>query len=146
MGNWELGKWEVGNWEVGKWEVTIGDPQEAAVEDARVTDTSDREGRARVTDSPTRVMDSSEKSSEARSARVTDTSDREDRARVMDSPTRVMDSSERLSGPQDIPQMVTSWTLPDGTTSTGVDTGMMPSSMGRICDAYLDRDGRSCDI
>jgi len=94
----------------------VGDPQEAAIEDAVVTD------------SPTRVVDSSERSSEARSARVADTSDRNARARVTSSPTRVIDSSERSSQPEDRPQMATSWTLPEVTTSTGVDTGAMPTT------------------
>ena len=52
-----------------------------------------------LTDSPTRVIDSSERSSEARSARVTDTSDRDGRAIVTSSPPRVIDSSERSSEP-----------------------------------------------
>ena len=47
---------------------------------------------------------------------------------VTSSPTRVIDSSERSSQPKDSPQMTTSWTLPKVTTSTGVDTGAMPTT------------------
>ena len=78
-----------------------------------------------VTDSPTRVIDSSERSSKARSVRVANTSDRDGRARVTSSHTRVIDSSERSSQPEDSPL---SWILPEVTTSTGVDTGAMPTT------------------
>ena len=69
----------------------VGDPQEAAIEDSLVTD------------SPTRVIDSPERSGGARSARAADTSDRDGRARVTSSPTRAIDSSERPSQPEDSP-------------------------------------------
>ena len=45
-------------------------------------------------------------------------------ARVMSSPARVNDTSE----PEDRPLMATSWILPEVSTSTGVDTGAMPTT------------------
>ena len=45
-------------------------------------------------------------------------------ARVMSSPARVHDTSE----PEDRPLMATSWILPEVSTSTGVDTGAMPTT------------------
>ena len=45
-------------------------------------------------------------------------------ARVMSSPACVNDTSE----PEDRPLMATSWILPEVSTSTGVDTGAMPTT------------------
>ena len=45
-------------------------------------------------------------------------------ARVMSSPAHVHDTSE----PEDRPLMATSWILPADSTSTGVDTGAMPTT------------------
>ena len=89
---------------------------------------------------PPRVIDSSEGSSDPlghraatpvwdpQEAAVEDAMDSP--ARVASSPTRVMDSSERLSQSEDSPLMATSWILPEVTTSTGVDTGAMPTTGG----------------
>jgi hypothetical protein len=49
--------------------------------------------------------------------------------RVKDSPTRVSDTSEWSNEPLDIPQVAASWTPPRCTTSTGVNTGAMPTTM-----------------
>jgi hypothetical protein len=93
------------------------DPQEAALEDARVTN------------SPTRVLNSSERLSNAGSAYVLNTSDREGEARVTNSPTRVLNSSERLSEASNIPQVAASLTPPRCTNSKEDDTGEMPTTM-----------------
>jgi hypothetical protein len=79
---------------------------------------------------PTRVVDSSERSSDPLGFRTaTPVRDPQEtaieEAVVTDSSTRVVDSSVRLSGSGDLPQMATSRTLPGNTTSTGVDTGEM---------------------
>jgi hypothetical protein len=71
-----------------------------------------------VMDLLTRVIDSSERSSEARPASVSNTSGSDGGARVASSPTRVNGSSERLCEQLDFPQMAT---LPEVTTSTGGD-------------------------
>ena len=49
-------------------------------------------------------------------------------ARVMSSPARVNDTSERSSQPEDRQLLATSWILPEVPTSTGVDTGAMPTT------------------
>ena len=82
---------------------------------------------------PTRVADSSERSSDPLGYRTaTPVRDPQEAAIedavVTDSPTRVIDSSERSSQPEDSLQMATSWTLPEVTTSTGVDTGALPTT------------------
>ena len=46
----------------------------------------------------------------------------------MSSPARVNDTSERSSQPEDRQLMVTSWILPEVPTSTGIDTGAMPTT------------------
>jgi hypothetical protein len=48
-------------------------------------------------------------------------------AAIEDSPSGVKDSAERLSQPEDSSLMATSWILPAVPTSTGVDTGAMPT-------------------
>ena len=79
------------------------------------------------------VMDSSERSSDplghqtATPGRDPEEAAIED-ARVMSSLARVNDTSERSSQPEDRPLMATSWILPEVTTSTGVDTGAMPTT------------------
>lgn len=49
-------------------------------------------------------------------------------AAIEDSPTRVNDSSESSGQQEDSPPMATSWILPEVPTSTGVDTGAMPTT------------------
>ena len=49
-------------------------------------------------------------------------------ASVMSSPARVNDTSERSGQPEDRQLMATSWILPEVPTSTGVDTGAMPTT------------------
>jgi hypothetical protein len=49
-------------------------------------------------------------------------------AAIADSPSGVKDSAERLGQPEDSPLMATSWILPAVPTSTGVDTGAMPTT------------------
>jgi len=77
----------------------VGGPEEAAVDEARVTD------------SPTRVSDSSERLSNARPA-----------SRVTHSAARVGSPADRLSEPLDTPRTT------GAGTSTGVDTGAMPQT------------------
>jgi len=76
-----------------------GGPEEAAVDEARVTD------------SPTRVSDSSERLSNARPA-----------SRVTHSAASVGSPADRLSEPLDTPRTT------GAGTSTGVDTGAMPQT------------------
>ena len=78
-------------------------------------------------------MDSSERWSDPLGYRlVTQVRDPEEAViedvRVTSSPTRVIDSSEGSSQQEDSPLMATSWILPEVTTSTGVDTGAMPTT------------------
>ena len=77
---------------------------------------------------PTRIMDSSERSSDPlRHRAATPVRDPEEAA-IEETLTRVIDSSERLGQPEDSPLMATSWILPEVLTSTGVDTGAIPTT------------------
>jgi hypothetical protein len=49
-------------------------------------------------------------------------------AAIEDSPSGVNDSAERLRQPEDLTLMATSGLLPVGPTSTGVDTGALPTT------------------
>jgi len=49
-------------------------------------------------------------------------------AAIEDSPSGVNDSAERLRQPEDNTLMATSWLLPAVPTSTGVDTGALPTT------------------
>ena len=73
-------------------------------------------------------MESSERSSDPLRHRAAAPVRDPEEAAIEDTPTRVMDSSERLSLPEDSPLMATSWILPEVPTSTGVDTGAMPTT------------------
>ena len=77
---------------------------------------------------PIRVMDSSERSSDPLGHRTATPVWDPEEAAIEDTPTRVMDSSERSGQPEDCPLMATSWILPEVPTSTGVDTGAMPTT------------------
>ena len=77
---------------------------------------------------PTRVIDSSERSSDPLGHQAATPGWDPEEAAIEDTPTRVLDSAERSSQPEDSPMMAASWILPEVPTSTGVDTGAMPTT------------------
>ncbi len=104
---------------------------------------------------PTRVMGSSERSSDPLEDRSATQEVNPGERAIEDSPTRVTDSSDRSGQPEDSPLMATSWKLPEVPTSTGVDTGAMPTTdlEQAAWDASVmhvstgtDTDGNSMDV
>ncbi len=77
---------------------------------------------------PTQANGSSERSSDPLQDRSATPEVDPEEAAIEDSPSGVNDSAERLSQPEDSTLMATSWLLPAVPTSTGVDTGALPTT------------------
>ena len=77
---------------------------------------------------PPRAKGSAERSSDPLQDRSATPEVDPEEAAIEDSPSGVKDSAERLDQPEDSPLMATSWMLPAVPTSTGVDTGAMPTT------------------
>ena len=77
---------------------------------------------------PPRAKGSAERSSDPLQDRSATPEVDPEEAAIEDSPSGVNDSAERLRQPEDRTLMATSWLLPAVPTSTGVDTGALPTT------------------